>query len=743
MSKQGIRTYRSLALAISLVLAGHQAAAQSQPQNNAETPREQGGTTLQEVTVTAERFAASVQTTPVAVTALNDTMLEERAVTNVLDVMSEIPGITITPVQSGNNSARVYLRGAGQNSGGINYDPAVGIYIDNVYQPRANGAFFDFFALEQMEVLRGPQGTLYGRNTSGGALKLQTKRPEFSWTGAVQGSLGNFDSKAAKGYVTGPLIDGVLAFSLSGVYRERDGYLYGTEYGRRVGNVDTRAERAKLLYTPTDNLEVQLSVYAIQDYSESTFGVPLLVQPGVNMPEANGTYNRNLTRTEMFGPLGQGNLNNNGGALNINYDVTDSLSFQSTTGYGLLKNFSLGNTIWVTPAMQAAKDAGQDVNALSQNEGYMRDEFFTQEFNATYTGERLKGVVGVYYFDEEGSNRASTASSPTIDTDRMTTATAIFAQATYDIGYGVGLTAGLRYTDEDAEYTQYYRQQLAAPQTRKENFTATTPKFGIDWEVNDDLMVYASYTEGFKSGGFSAVPPNTNVGTGRPGEPTPYDPEDVTSYEVGLKYQSPDRTFRVNVAAYRAEYDGMQFPTFFVGTSTNYMTNATSGQVEGVEIEPVWQATDTLQIYGNGSFTTGKYTKAWQCSGQFGTMIDCGDNEIPGQIPTKTTLGFRYAPTWSVWGSLVFNGSWVYTSAYYNNIANEHALVQAQESDIFNLTMSWTSESDRWNAALDVRNLTDEHFIWSGLQLAHPQYPSVTGYVNAPREVFFRVGYNF
>lgn len=742
MSKQGICAYTTLAASIALALAGHAAVAQSEDSEQVRE-RERSGTTLAEITVTAERFAASVQTTPVAVTALNDSALAERAVTNVLEVMSEVPGITITPVQSSNGTARIYLRGAGQNSGGINYDPAVGIYIDNVYQPRVNGAFFDFFDIEQLEVLRGPQGTLYGRNTSGGALKIQTKRPEFYWTGGAQATVGNFDSRGAKGYLSGPLIDGKLAFSLSGVYRERDGYLYGTEYGRRVGNIDTRAERFKLLYTPTDNLEVQLAVHAIQDYSESVFGVPLLVHPDVRIPEANGTFNRDLTRTEIFGPLGRGRLNNNGGSLNIIYDATDSLSFNAITGYGLLRSFSLGNTIWVTPALQAAKDSGGDVNIPSTNEGHMRDEFFSQEFNLTYNGERLKGVVGLFYFDEEGSNRAATAASPTIDTDRKTRASAIFAQATYEIGFGIGLTAGVRYTDEDAKYTQYYRLQAAAPQTRKATFTATTPKFGVNWQVTPDFMAYASYTEGFKSGGFSAVPPNTNVGTGRPGEPTPYDPEDVASYEIGFKYTTADDRFRINMAAFRAEYDGMQFPTFFVGTSTNYMTNATSGQVEGIEVEPVWQATDTLQIYGNGSFTSGKYTKPWQCANQYGVMMNCGDNEIPGQIPTKTTLGFRYAPEWYVAGTLTFNGSWVYTSAYFNNIANEGPLVQAQRSDILNFTASWLSGDGRWNAAVDVRNLTDEHYIWSGLQLAHPEYPSVTGYVNAPREVFFRVGFNF
>jgi iron complex outermembrane receptor protein len=697
---------------------------------------------LAEITVTAERFASEVQTTPIAVTAFNESMLQERAVTTVLDTMQEVPGITITPVQSSNNSARVYLRGAGQNSAGINYDPAVGIYIDNVYQPRANGAFFDFFDLEQMEVLRGPQGTLYGRNTSGGALKIRTKRPTFDWTGAAQLSAGNYDSLSYKGYVSGPISD-TLAFSVSGTHRERDGYLYGTEYGRRVGNIDASAERVKLLWTPNDKFELELAVHAIQDYSEATFGVPLSVHPDVRIPAANGTFKRDLTKTEIFGPLGQGRLNNNGGSLNMNYYINDSLTFTSITGYGLLRYFSLGNTIWVTPAMQQAKDNGQNMTELSTDEGLMRDEFYTQEFNLTYQGDRVKGLVGVYYMNEEGSNRASTATSPTIDTDRKTEASALFAQATYEIFDGVGITAGLRYTREDAEYTQYYRLQAQAPQTRNKRFTATTPKIGIDWEVNDNLFTYASYTEGFKSGGFSAVPPNTTIGDGRPGEPTPYDPEDVRSYEIGFKYRSPDRTFRLSGALYLAKYDGMQFPTFFPGTSTNYMANATSGEVKGIELEPTWQVFDSLQLYGNGSFTSGKYTSPWQCSGQYGYMIECGDNEIPGQIPTKTTLGFRYTPALPLPGEFVVNGSWVYTSHYYNNIANEGPLVQAQEANIYNLSIGWTSPSERYNAGLDIRNLTNEHYVWSGLQLAHPTHPSVTGYINPPREISFRVGISF
>jgi len=171
------------------------AAAANAPAGNSKVADESEG--LTEVTVTAERYSATVQTTPVAVTALSTEMLTDRRVTSVEDISAQIPGIVITPSTGSSNSARIVLRGAGQEQGGINFDPAVGVYIDNVYQPRINGAFFDFFDIARLEVLRGPQGTLYGRNTSGGAIKLETLRPSFNWTTSGELTGGEWDTQRA------------------------------------------------------------------------------------------------------------------------------------------------------------------------------------------------------------------------------------------------------------------------------------------------------------------------------------------------------------------------------------------------------------------------------------------------------------------------------------------------------------------------------------------------------------------
>jgi iron complex outermembrane receptor protein len=708
----------------------------------AQSGEEQGG--LTEVNVTAERFGSSLQRAPVAVTAINPEILAERQVSNVLDAASEVPGLVITPTANTTSSARIVLRGAGQENPGINFDQAVGVYIDNVYQPRVNGAFFDFFDIAQLEVLRGPQGTLYGRNNSGGAIKITSKRPSLDWTGMVEASAGNWSALGGKAYLSGPIVDDKLAFSISGMASERDGFLYGVNYGRRIGNIQNSAERVKLLFTPTDNFEVQLAFHAIQDYSEPAVGVPLTVLPGVIIPEATGG-NRNLTVTENLGAIGDPGLNNTGASLNAIWSITDALDINLISGYGNLRTFNNGSVLLVpTQAGQQAFWSGTQAPA-GTNQGRTRSEWLSQEINATYTGDRLKGVVGVYYYDEEGMSRALSLDSPTIDQDREVEAWAAFAQGTYNITESFGVTAGLRYTHEEAGFTQFFRLQNNLPQSDSKTFTATTPKFGVNWQISPNIMTYASYTRGFKSGGFNPVPPNANTGVpDRIGAPTPYDPEEVDSYEVGAKFMSADRSVRLNVAIFQAEYEGMQLPVFFPGTTTSFTSNATGSRIRGIELEPAWQVFDDLQLYGNMSFSTGKYTEEFLCSDSHNIIRECSANKIKALVPEQVMLGFAYSPEIHfIPGQLRFNGSWSYHSHYFNNVANEGPLVQTPAAGIYNASIGWTDPSEHWKVALEGRNLADKHYVLMALQSAHATQPAVTAYPNAPRQIMMRASYSF
>lgn len=700
-----------------------------------------GGLGLPEVTVTTERYKSTVQTTPVAVTALNPEVLTQRKVTSVQDVQAQIPGIVITPSTGSSNSARIVMRGVGQEQGGINFDPAVGIYIDGVYQPRINGSFFDFFDIASLEVLRGPQGTLYGRNTSGGAIKIETRRPEMTgFTASAEAGLGNWAGNEVKGFVSGPIIPGKLAFSLSGVQRYHDGYFDDPYYDRRIGNLKRWGERAKLLFTPFEGFEATLSVYAMQDYSDPGVGVPLQVAVGVVDPYANNTFNRDLTRTEVFGPIGQ-SLNNNGASLNMTYKVSPQLEINSITGYGDLNIHSSGSILWLTAAAQQTGNGALNLGA--GGDGRTHDEFYSQELNATYTSERIKAVGGLYVFHEEGLAR-TIIGNPQNNQERLTDAYAVFAQATYNIGWGVGLTGGIRETKEFADFTQYYYTLLDHPQSLKDQFKGTSPKVGIDWQATPNILTYASWTKGFKSGGINPVPPNANTGVpGKAGAPQPYGPETSNSFEIGGKLQTSDHRLRLNSAFFIAKYDGLQLPVFFPGTSTSYTSNASKATVKGIELEPTWQVFEGLQIYGNAAFYTGKYTEPFVCTSQHGVFQQCENRKLKGLIPQDETLGFDYTLPLPLPGKFHLLGQLHHTGYYYNNVANEGPLVQTVPVTLYDASIAYNDPSGHYRISVDGKNITDKHYVTAGLQLASPATPSVTGYVNDPRTIMVRLQADF
>ena len=694
---------------------------------------------LPEITVTAERFAENVQTTPIAVTALSPQTLASRQITSIQNVSSQIPGIVIAPATGSSNSLRIVLRGADQEQGGINFDPAVGVYIDGVYQPRINGAFFDFFDIKSLEVLRGPQGTLYGRNASGGAIKIATLDPTFHWSGRTELAAGNWNTKEAKAWVSGPLVPDLLAFSVSAVYRYHDGFISDPYYPHRISNMNRRAEHAKLLFTPGESFRAVLSVYAMQDYSDPGVGIPLQVGLGAVDPYATGD-NRDLTTSEVFGPMGQ-RLNNNEASLNATYTVNPNLSITSITGYGDLNISSNGTILWITGAAQKSGNGALNIGAGGLS--LTRDVFESQELDATYATERLKAVGGVYYFHEDGHADSSTARPPN-GQQRVTKASAVFGQATYSLFDGMALVAGLRFTHEDAYLRQFYYTLLPAPQALSDTFTGTTPKLGLNWQLNRDLFTYFSWTKGFKSGGINPVPPNTNTGVpGQVGAPVPYGPEKVANYELGAKLQTANREFQLNAALFDAEYQGLQLPVFFPGTSNSYTSNASGASIKGIELEPTWQVFRNLRLYGNMSFYTGKYTDPFICSLANGAFADCSHKKIKGLMPGKEVLGVDYILPLPIPGQLSITAQGTHTTHYYNNVANEGPLVQTYPVTIYNASLIWNDAEGHWRSSLEVTNLTDKHYVVAGLQLSSPVAPSVTGYVNDPRVILVRLDYDF
>jgi iron complex outermembrane receptor protein len=265
-----------------------------------------------------------------------------------------------------------------------------------------------------------------------------------------------------------------------------------------------------------------------------------------------------------------------------------------------------------------------------------------------------------------------------------------------------------------------------------------TPKLGLNWEINDRVFTYASWTKGTRSGGFNSRDPATGAI-----KPTPYGAEWVDSYEVGAKLALP-HGFRLNSTAYLADYSDLQLSTFIPLNNIIVTLNAGAARVWGLELEPNWQINDTFNVYASLAFARGKYTKTFNCANQFGVQVDCTNKRIKGLPAFKSGTGFRYSPLIpGLPGRLTFNGSWDHTSKVYNNIANEPELVQTAPLDLFNGSVAWRSPDNHWSASVEGRNLTNRHYVQAGLLRSDPVKPAVVGYIGEPRQIMVRLGYEF
>ncbi len=679
--------------------------------------------TVEEVTVTAQRRSENLQKSPVAISAFTPRTLDERQIANVRDAAAQIPGIMIQTTTGVSNAARIFLRGVGQDNAGLLFDPAVGVYVDGVYYPRIMGAFFDFFDIDRLEVLRGPQGTLYGRNTSGGAIKIETKRPTMDFTGAGDITYGSFNRLDLRGYVSGKLIDGVLAGSLSAISRERDGITTDPNYDRKLNNKDYQAVRGKLLFTPTAKFEATLGVDYIIDRSDPFVGSQITTLPGVVNPEA--TLNRDYFSSELRGRQEQ-KLVTYGVTLNAKYDL-DPVTINSITGYRFMRSEVVIPIAYV--ATGVATGSSFDVH----------DDVFSQELNATYESRRVKGVVGAYYFKEDGRD-FEYQFAPFSNRYRTNTAYAVYGQGSFEIIDNVNLIGGLRYTTETADYGQFFYTStfLKTPQlgfSRK--FSASTPKAGIEWQATPDILAYFTFTKGFKGGGWNALNPSAIFPN-----PLSYAPEKVNSYEAGVKFQGFNNRLRANVALFQADYTGMQLPVFVPGTLSSYTSNAAGAQVKGIEFEPTWYVTDSVQIYGNLAITDGKYTSAFPCTDAFNVLQDCSNRKPKGIIPTKYLIGVSFTPELAVPGQWRFNADLGHNDKYFNNVANS-PLVATRDLNLVNLSVAYTTSDNHWTFSAEGKNVTDQRYYGTALQLGNAVSPSVTIYPNDPATWAFRVKYQF
>ena len=774
-----IYSKRANALLVASLLCGAAIAPAAWAQS---APAPDGVTGLEEVVVTARKRSENLQDTPVSITAFSEQALEARQVTNVADIGRFTPNMSFE--QSANlagssAAASVFIRGVGQTDFNLTTDPGVGIYLDGVYISRSVGSLLDTTDLAGVEVLRGPQGTLFGKNTIGGAVVLTSVQPGPEREGSVEVTLGRYDRFDVKATANLPITDR-LSVRLSATRQARDGYVRRLSDGGTMGDKDSLSGRAIVRFEATPDLTFTLALDGTRSREESVpsilLGVNIVDTPPLSPADKlsfnffsnkilNGatcgapftpTPNRPACFTSQWitgnpyttwasGP-NYSDLDLWGSALTAEWKL-GGVDLKSITAYRHLDSqFALETD--ASPVALAVTS-----NAYSQAQ-------FSQEFQASGAAfdSRLKWLAGLFYLRETGVDRndldfsvARFRSGGSISNDSY----AAFGQATYKATDRLSLTFGGRYTDETKAFLPDQvilldrTGQLAGPgglsclliptgnpdcnrilphQRKTVSYNEFTSSFTLDYKLSNDVLAYASYAKGFKSGGFTqrVFPPE-------PGVPS-FDPEFVTNYELGLKTELFDRRLRLNLAAFHSSYEDQQL-IVNDGVAPK-VRNAGRSRILGAEAEFEWVATTWLRVNGGAGYTDAEY-EALDARAAGITLA----SKLPNAPKWTGNVGASATAWRGAAGELTLRGDLSYKSTTYKDAVNSPLLRQAGYA-LVNASLRFESADGDWSVTAGGTNLTDKAYLLSGY--SDPVALGLTeGAYARPREWFVKLGHKF
>lgn len=695
---------------------------------------------LEEVTVTAQKREQSLQEVPVAVTAFNEDSLVENGVSDLSDIQKLTPNTTLQVSRGTNSTLTAYIRGIGQQDPLWGFEPGVGIYVDDIYVARPQGAVMDVFDVERIEVLRGPQGTLYGKNTIGGAVKYVTKKLTGDTEFRIRGGLGSYNQRdLVLSGQTGITDTAAIGFALASY--QRDGYGENVITGADNYNKDIVSGRVSLELNPSEALWIRLAADSTQDDSNARFGFLMEDAPTGPETQLDSVYDH------MSNMPSDNSVETSGVSLTAEWQMSDRITLKSMTAS------RTGDT-----------ETNIDFDSINRPDfdvpAYYKDEQLTQEFQLSWAGDSANLVSGIYYYDgsaEGGFDAVLGMYGITQNVSGSVDTQSIAAYANYEMSLTdqLNLTLGGRYTIDEksadvykGNYLGVYSPMFAdrydgtpametpyailTDYSNSDEWGQFSPKAGVNYQFDNDTMVYASYSSGFKSGGFdmrgdASVNPETVDG---------YDPETVDTYEFGLKTQLLDNRIRLNAAAFHTNYDDMQVTvqTFSEATQSfsSAVINAGQSEIQGLELEMMASITDRLTSNIVLGYTDTDYIE----------VIDSGIN-IADQwgafqySPTKTALGQLSYSMDVLGGELSLNSSVSYRSEM--QIYAAPGPLDVDSVTLFDAGATYFSGDGNWQLSLQGKNLGDEEYRNAG----YTAFGWVTGYYGTPRTLALSGSYNF
>ena len=764
--------------------------------------------TLEEVVVTARKTAESLQDTPISVTALSGDRLEDMGLSRITKLQNVTPNLVFqnTPAYSGaGNNAAVYIRGVGQKDFVPTIDPGVGIYVDEVYLGRSAGAVLDMIDIQQVEILRGPQGTLFGKNTIGGAISITTTKPNEEFGGKVDIKVGTDERRNIRGVLNVPLSDTLFARGSFGSLQQ-DGYVFRPFDDKDLGNQDTLMGRLALRWVPSDTFTADLS---FDYYDDETNGPPLLITrvdgfpesataiPGGNFPFINNLF---AGFSPDFGgpnPIVCTFPNAPSACFTSANAVTgNNTNLGTGPNYSEMENEAVSLTLtWDLDAFTAKLitsyrsldgEFANDRDGYPQNDGqpavpglpilvnpvthyfdtFKQDQFSVElQLTGSAIEDRLRWVAGVYAFEEDGENinpvdftTVSLQSGGYFDYSSE----AVFAQATFDFTEKLSATAGMRYTKEDRDYLpdQYIEEMplgglpfpcfnsdgstkicalgdRAVPyETVNNSISENTPMVSISYSFTDDVMLYGTYSEGFKVGGFTQriFPPEPSLPA--------FGPEYVDSLEAGIKAELLDNSLRVNLAVYSADYSDLQILISEPSRVGPYTTNAGDATIDGFELEINYLSQNGVLIDLAVGYTDAGYDSL---NPDLFSGLRVSD---PFVFISEWNTNLSVTKTFDTQvGEITPRLDWSWRSEFYTNAGGlpfapawADPLVQPNYS-VVNMSARWESATSGLSVTVGVDNVADEEFsIFGDYQST---FGSTAQAFDRGRQYYLMLGYSF
>lgn len=677
---------------------------------------EQPSLMLEEVVVTARKREENLQQTPVSVMAFGGDALEQQDVSNISGLDIKMPNVAIGGSGGlGASNASFFIRGIGSTRNGVHQESAVALYVDDSYFGRTDGALLSVMDVQSIEVSRGPQGTLFGRSATSGAIRYITNKPGEELEGRVQLTLGSESRRDFKGVVNLPLNDSA-ALRLSGASLNQDGHVDGVFTDKEYGETNSDLIRAALRWDLSDSVELLASIDYTRMDTDGGAAVLLGVNPAAPFLglEAGAGFDATTLPLGEFDKSFQTGENfldsdNVGGNLTLNWDINDHVAFKSSTS-------------WREMDIEGAYDA-DGTHASLFEQVYERDiETFSQEFQLSGTAmdDRLDWVTGVFYYEEESSdirlvastvNHGAPTSSTRITDPIETESLAVYGQGTYDLNDSWSLTVGLRYTKDEKEIfanelNAFGGEKIPGGVTNDDDWNAVSGRVSLEWQAANDVFVFASFARGYRSGGFNdrirTNLPNDNFGI------TSFDEEILEMYELGLRSELFDHRVRLNLTAFYGEYEDQQLSALIPGTNRAVFQNAGESHIQGLEGEFIIVLTETLTLDGTFGFLDTEFDKL--------------DSSV-----TAVTLDseFARAPDFSYSLGLEADYGAVVARVDYGwkddaNLVEEDSANIVQESyGLLSANVTYAPEDASWSVSVFGNNLTDEEYLVGGLDLSN------------------------